>query len=149
MHWAERSRYNKGWVNEILAANRGYMTPKECVCSVLITLKRKRFCDSDNAIASCKPVIDAMRKCGILYDDSPKWMELNVIQVRSEHEATEIVVKEIDSTPGGMGPAGKQTRSSDLHGLPSRLSGDPGQPGVGPDAAHDRRRHRVYHRRRK
>ncbi len=59
---------------------------------MVITLHRQRLLDQDNAVASCKPVIDACRKCGLIAGDSRKWLDLTVDQVRDEDERTAITI---------------------------------------------------------
>jgi hypothetical protein len=97
MHWTRRRKYNLMWFQEVALALHGYLVRDrpERKCRLTITLHRRRLLDHDNAVASCKPVIDACRKCGLIYQDSPKWIDLQVLQVRDLEERTEIIVAEI------------------------------------------------------
>ncbi len=94
MHWSERRRYFREWILEVLLAVAGVVPdpPESRFCRMVITLHRQRLLDQDNAVASCKPVIDACRKCGLIAGDSRKWLDLTVDQVRDEEERTEITI---------------------------------------------------------
>ena len=59
-----------------------------------ITTHRKRRLDPDNAVASIKPVLDALTNAGWIRDDSAKWLELEVRQEVGLHQ-TGIVLREI------------------------------------------------------
>lgn len=42
---------------------------------ILIVTYHNRFYDKDNHIGGCKPVIDALRKLGWIWDDSTAWLD--------------------------------------------------------------------------
>lgn len=54
--------------------------------SVTITMHRKRLQDVDNAVMSCKALIDSLRRTGFIWDDSPQWLELKVQQVVNKNK---------------------------------------------------------------
>lgn len=62
--------------------------------SIRIHSKRKRLADSDGV--SAKAAIDGLVHCGILQDDSPKFVkEVSYSQEQSEGEETIITIEEI------------------------------------------------------
>jgi len=50
-----------------------------------------RFMDYDGAYNAAKPVIDGLTKCGIIFDDSPKYIDLKVEQIKAKNKADERV----------------------------------------------------------
>ena len=98
-HWRVKYTHSQAWETMIRAAVCDYtgatdlprvllvmsmghqtrtQTPK------LVTITRmcpslKRFIrDDDNLSASCKPLLDAIKRCGLIKDDARKWCELIV-----------------------------------------------------------------------
>ena len=62
---------------------------------VFINQKRSQFLDMDNLYASCKVVLDAARKLNLIYDDSPKWIDLHVGQEMSQEHCTIVTIADI------------------------------------------------------
>ena len=66
--------------------------------TILIKQFRKRLLDWDNLYASCKPVIDALERNGIIVSDSPKHLlELKVLQEikdKNDEPYIEILIQE-------------------------------------------------------
>jgi len=92
-HWAVRRKYNQMWNVYIrctipFAPDRNRRKRK-----VHIHQTRVRLLDADNLVGSCKPVIDALRKWNILYDDKPQYMDLKVTQSVGHPVCTTIEVK--------------------------------------------------------
>jgi Holliday junction resolvase RusA-like endonuclease len=61
--------------------------------SVVITSYRKRLLDLDNLVGGAKPLIDALCDMGLIVDDSPDWLDLEVKQKQQsigEHTSIEI-----------------------------------------------------------
>ena len=81
MHWARRRRYADGWYWLVFRAMGG---DAHCCGELRATVRihqvRRRLLDTDNLYASVKPVLDAMRKTGLIFDDSAKWCDLTVTQ---------------------------------------------------------------------
>lgn len=94
MHWATRSRHRKSWQG-IVALAFGKRKKTQEKRKVTITSYRKRDYDHDNFVGGCKPVIDALVKVGWLWDDAPKWVDVEYIQARvakGEEAYTEVEV---------------------------------------------------------
>jgi len=58
-----------------------------------ITLHRKKLQDPDNLVGSCKPLIDAIKKAGLIYDDSSEWITLKVNQIQAKAETIFVEVR--------------------------------------------------------
>ena len=99
-HWSAGHRDRKRFLSGILAElGRGpwwhrTTRSKGRVMEVSITVGRKRLQDLDNAWSSAKGAIDALRKAGWCFDDSPKWIKLHVAEVKAKVPYTEISVYE-------------------------------------------------------
>jgi len=72
-HWSERSKRNRRLKDTVfaLAWNAGWRKSMPKCNQVTITIIGWRG-DNDNAIAGCKPIIDALWKNDIIIDDNPK-----------------------------------------------------------------------------
>lgn len=97
-HWAKRRLYYREWKWLIRSKFIGYplsfLYPQTKKCIVIITQYRKRLLDKDNLLGSCKAVLDAIRYWGLIKDDSPKWIDLEVYQYIGKPVRTEIEIKE-------------------------------------------------------
>lgn len=63
-----------------------------------ITLYRHTLLDMDNAYFSCKKLTDLLVQRGLLVDDSPKWIDYRVEQVkvgRTEAQRTVVEIEEV------------------------------------------------------
>ena len=62
--------------------------------SVCITIWRKRLLDKDNLVGGCKQIIDVLKDLGLIYDDSPKYLDLKVEQnlCGKDNKYTEIII---------------------------------------------------------
>lgn len=68
-----------------------------CKLSIHSERRGKRWeLDRDNLLGGCKPVIDAIKACGVIGDDSPKWLDLEVTQQRSPDLRTHITLETIE-----------------------------------------------------
>jgi Holliday junction resolvase RusA-like endonuclease len=47
---------------------------------VKISIYRPRRLDFDNAVGGCKPLVDSLRDIGLIKNDSPRWLDLEVEQ---------------------------------------------------------------------
>jgi len=100
MHWAARKRIKNRWGNAVTVAlvrakfPRDFQRPPKKI-KLDITIHhhtRGRLLDVDNTL---KFLLDSL-KGTVLYDDSPKWMELGSIKiVKSIENMTEIKLEEI------------------------------------------------------
>jgi len=62
---------------------------------VTITVYRGRRQDPDNVGGSLKPVLDALKDCGWIVDDSPKWIDLVAVE-RTAKKAERRTVIELE-----------------------------------------------------
>ena len=95
-HWSLKHGERRRWGKAVLAIPPGPWTSRivpdplgqgvveyQClpkkVC-IRITVYRWNLQDPDNAVASVKPLVDAIRSRGWAVDDSAKWLELEVLE---------------------------------------------------------------------
>lgn len=75
--------------DEPVAADEGKAADQKC-CLVRVESRRRRLCDERNL--TDKYFIDALVEAGVLVDDSPKWAQIEVRQVRVCTEGEECTV---------------------------------------------------------
>lgn len=69
---------------------------------VVVRVFRDRLLDPDNAAAGLKVHLDAMRDIGLLWNDSPKWLSLEVEQfIDKENPRTEIEIEPFTKSSEG------------------------------------------------
>lgn len=51
--------------------------------------------DRDNLTAGAKPLVDALIREQVAFDDNPAWLELHVTQVRADRNQTVVTVEEL------------------------------------------------------
>jgi hypothetical protein len=98
MHYMELYNLNKTWLWEITYAsaeaglNIPIATPKE-KRTVNIISYRKRRLDPDNFEGGLKPLIDALKKRNLIYDDHEKYIDLKAYQaIEKDRQRTEITI---------------------------------------------------------
>lgn len=94
MHWAKRKRYNDQWYVLIRAQVRP-TRKKAPKMKVVISQMRRRLLDKDNLYGSVKPIVDGMRYAGIIRDDTPEWIDLDVRQQVGKVKMTVIDIEQI------------------------------------------------------
>lgn len=103
-HWSHRKRKREAlWEQMQLAAKHPIPTFTGKVRVVIIRQwgKRQRAMDPDNLVASCKMLIDCLKKpkgrsrygLGIIPDDSPADIELVVRQEHSPDDGTRAIIE--------------------------------------------------------
>jgi Holliday junction resolvase RusA-like endonuclease len=76
MHWSKRHRETKDWEKRIKYEGFSGSPPKHTThVDLKIISNRKRKLDADNLVGGCKPVLDALKRLGVIVDDSPKWLD--------------------------------------------------------------------------
>jgi hypothetical protein len=60
---------------------------------VTVIIEHKRLYDADNAISGLKPLLDSLKLLSLIYDDSPRFMELEVAQVKGKKRQTTIRIE--------------------------------------------------------
>lgn len=74
MHWAKYKKLREQWEMIVLAHVMGQrVMPVPSLARARITLTRRSSVepDADNLRFSWKPVLDALKRCGIILDDKP------------------------------------------------------------------------------
>jgi hypothetical protein len=81
-HWAQRARLKRHYLNYLrLQFNRPFPEkPEKIRARVDFTLYLRRRYDKDNAEASVKLLLDALRAANLIYQDSLRWLDLTVNQ---------------------------------------------------------------------
>lgn len=86
MHWAVKKRMRQRLAWQIAAAiGIGKWPVEKARKRLMIEIwrapkpgkKLTRRLDPDNLVGGCKILIDALRDMGLLYQDSPRWLELD------------------------------------------------------------------------
>lgn len=100
MHWTRRDRYTKTIAQ--LVRSPGCPPPlKSPVDVVFCRAYRAREMDQDNLAASAKPVLDALRRAGVIEDDSPSHINLVICQMQRKKLGAdwELVVRGEEAKP--------------------------------------------------
>lgn len=90
-HWSTKAGVKDAWVMLV----RSQIMPGRISTikkQVKITLHHSRLYDKDNAYASCKPVIDALKHWNLIWDDSAAFLDLTVEQKKCKHRDRHTVI---------------------------------------------------------
>lgn len=83
-HWSFKYSDKQDWRNRIFVAQpkwvRDQFRGKRPATVEFNVVFPKRQLDPDNLIASLKPVIDSLKACGYIWNDSHDWLELKATQ---------------------------------------------------------------------
>lgn len=60
-----------------------------------ITVHHPGVYDPDNLVGSLKPVLDALRNVGYIFNDTPMWMEFHVEQIKTTRQKTVIKISPV------------------------------------------------------
>jgi hypothetical protein len=101
-HWRVRHKQKGVWMDEIVCCDyptwgrrfaKQWATDKRRI-HLDVTIRRVRLFDRDNLYGSLKPVLDAMKAAGFLWDDSDKYLELGkVIQFKCSVKDARTILK--------------------------------------------------------
>lgn len=83
-HWSTRWKQTHSWRDDVTYLARAQRPDAPYpVAKVTITFEHRQhhFRDEDNLVASCKPILDGLRLGGVIVDDSPDHITLDVRQV--------------------------------------------------------------------
>ena len=88
-HWSKRLRTRKeyqfmirGQINKIKCRK----ATKDDMCKLVITSSVKRKYDYDNLVGGCKMLLDALKREGFIYDDSPDYVNVEYHQIGTKKE---------------------------------------------------------------
>lgn len=102
-HWGRDRRVKQKWhwlIYQALGLSGAYRRMRTRTpfarAHVKITRYSPRRLDEDNAIGGSKHLIDALKSCGVLVDDTPQHLVLELQQVRGA-AATEIEITPIET----------------------------------------------------
>jgi len=102
MHYNKRSLWNEAWKEAVRSAYlRQFLAPGKTKAvrleqaMVIITLYKFKLFDHDGAYSSIKPVLDGLVRLEIIKDDSPKYIDLEVNQIKVAHQHLEKVEIEV------------------------------------------------------
>lgn len=103
MHWAIKAKWAKAWKEEVGWA---FMQQRNKLCKlplkfahITINLYTTRLMDYDGAYTAIKPILDGLKVnggVGVIIDDSPKYIDLLVKQIKVAHredEHVELIIK--------------------------------------------------------
>jgi len=99
MHWAVKSKETVKWMNVLLQVPGGERRKLQDAAKakqrvkMTITLHNARQFDRDNAYGAVKVVVDAIKAAGLIYDDRPAYLDLEVNQVKSTRKAKKTVIE--------------------------------------------------------
>jgi len=87
MHWAKRAKIQQDYywaiMKELGCDNPNCLHPlrDRKKKRVVITSYRKRLLDKERLYGGTAPLTDALKKAGLIWDDSEKWLDLEDRQV--------------------------------------------------------------------
>ena len=79
-HWGARCRERDSWIEYVHSVSGRRPRPVDRKVRLEVTVHRRKLQDPDNANASVKPLLDALKRTGWLRDDSPRWLDLSVTE---------------------------------------------------------------------
>lgn len=112
MHWAKRQRLNKNIAWHLRSVmGREEIAHRDRIAHVTIKVfsnapktagGRARRLDRDNLFGGQKPLVDALRHCGIIKNDTDLWLDLGVVESRDpvSEPRTEIEITYNGNRPG-------------------------------------------------
>lgn len=90
MHWASKKRIRDRWTTLIREQRPAKWKPVKG--HVIVTRHSSREMDKDNLYASCKFVLDALVRAGVIADDSPEHITLDARwQKGKSHTTIEVI----------------------------------------------------------
>lgn len=106
-HHLRRHRWGLRAERALVASLRLQGLPVDLECNERRAVLVERFgrpghvLDDDNLRGGCKGLVDALRRLGLVHDDSPRWMVATYVDVRRRGERPHTVVS-IDAAPEVM-----------------------------------------------
>jgi hypothetical protein len=91
-HWSQKQVLKNEWMAHI----RSQFLPNGAErrkMRVTITLYHSRPYDFDNAVGSCKVIVDVLRHYKLLVNDTAEWIDLEVRQEKCAHAKRHTVVE--------------------------------------------------------
>ena len=97
-HWVVKNIWTKAWKEEVATAvmvQKHYWDKKTqkalpfLKSKIVIQLSKSVLMDHDGAYSSVKPILDGLTEAGIIFNDSPKYIELEVKQIKIKQKSEE------------------------------------------------------------
>jgi Holliday junction resolvase RusA-like endonuclease len=85
-HWKTAAGEKDKWIMWVRAKRPEVHLKPIVKMRLRVILAHSRAYDYDNAVASLKPVIDALKRWQLIFDDSPEFLDLTVEQERCPHK---------------------------------------------------------------
>lgn len=83
MHWAQRSNLRDQYETLLrLASSPRHRCFRRELRKVRIERHAVRFLDHDNFVGGCKPLVDALTRARLIWDDSPDCVEVSYVQIK-------------------------------------------------------------------
>lgn len=93
MHWAQRKRLRDQYERIIRSCRRSSdRVKRQQFRCVKIERHSARRLDHDNFVGGCKPLVDALVRAAVIWDDSPEYLEANYIQCKATAKTAKTVV---------------------------------------------------------
>ena len=95
MHWSEKSKLKKTYalfIRNQMRLNKIPSSQVEDYFKLTIVSKRIRKCDFDNLVGGAKQLIDALSDERFIWDDAPKYLDLNMSQEKCKDRKEEVVI---------------------------------------------------------
>lgn len=95
MHWATRREWKDIYSDAVWAVTEKWskhLDPCHIKIERLFTGRQKAM-DPDNLVGSVKFLLDGMRSCGVISDDNPECISLEVHQRRTDTKAIRVTIQ--------------------------------------------------------
>lgn len=93
LHWAAKARLRDKWILLVRAAlPPKYLKPSGPMKGT-VTLFHARLYDKDNRYGACKPLFDALRRWGLILDDSEAYFLVTVSEEKYPHKKRHTVIE--------------------------------------------------------
>lgn len=90
-----RKKHRKEWEKNIWAECNGKPPKATGKVKLVITSVREKFLDTDNLWGGVKDLLDAMQDLGVILNDNPTMLELDVRQIKSQGQRSGQTILEI------------------------------------------------------
>jgi len=92
-HWSVRHHYTLKWESLIYYAFK--CRPPKAKGKVMVKIKsfRTGTLDHDNLVGGCKGILDAMKRLGLIIDDTPDLVHVDYEQKRVKREERKTVIE--------------------------------------------------------
>ena len=95
MHWAVRKKWKQTYSDAVWQHTElwiKHLDPCHIKIERLFTGRQKAM-DPDNLVGSVKFLLDGMRSCGVISDDNPECISLEVHQRRTDTKAIRVTIE--------------------------------------------------------